>query len=263
MSGLVLRRESRKPMFQFFMKSDQVEGKIVRIYGDDFHHMKQVIRLREEEKFRISLSDGDQTSFFCLLKHYERDHAVGEILLDEINETELEGRIVLFQGLPKSDKMEWIIQKSVELGVDTIVPVAMQNCVVKLDEKKANAKQLRWQSIAETAAKQSKRSKIPTIETLMKFDEAVAYAKQLHLTCLPYENEEGIGSTRSFLSKVKKDSTIGVFIGPEGGFSAKEMNSLPDSIEKISLGKRILRTETAAMMTLAMLMLEMEFKSDL
>lgn len=249
-------------MFQFFVGSEQVQGNIVKIYDQDFHHMKQVIRLKEQEKFRVSLIDNEHKSFYCKLLSYENDCAIGEILNENINDTELEGRLILFQGLPKNDKMEFIIQKAVELGVDTIVPVAMKHCVVKLDEKKEKSKQSRWQLIAETAAKQSKRSKIPTIMEVMKFHKAVDYASHLDFVCLPYENEDGVGSTKLFLEQLKKDSSVGIFIGPEGGFSIEEVNSLPPFVKKISLGNRILRTETAAIITIAMIMLEMEMKSE-
>lgn len=249
-------------MFQFFVEEVQVEGNVVKIVGDDFHHMKQVIRLKVHEKFRVSLVDNNQRSFYCMLQSYETDCAIGEVLTEEVNGTELEGRIVLFQGLPKNDKMEFIIQKAVELGVDTIIPVAMKNCVVKLDEKKEKSKQTRWQLIAETAAKQSKRSKIPQIFEVIKFEEALVHARNLDLVCLPYENEDGIGSTKSFLKKIKKDSSVGIFIGPEGGFSRGEIEVLPLFVNRISLGKRILRTETAAVMTLAMVMLEMEMNVE-
>ena len=249
-------------MFQFFVKKSQVEKNLVKIYDEDFHHMKQVIRMKEQEKFRVSLIDDDQKSFFCLLHSYENDCAIGEILAEEAVDTELEGSLVLFQGLPKNDKMELIIQKAVELGVDTIVPVVMKHCVVKLDEKKEKAKQIRWQLIAETAAKQSKRSKIPTILKVLNFQQAMDYANQLDCVCLPYENEAGIESTKKFLAKINKNSSIGIFIGPEGGFSAEEIDRLPMFIDKISLGKRILRTETAAIVTVAMIMLEIEMQTE-
>jgi len=249
-------------MFQFFVKKSQVEKKFVKIYDEDFHHMKQVIRLKEQEKFRVSLVDDDHKSFFCLLHSYANDCAIGEILAEEVVDTELEGCLVLFQGLPKNDKMELIIQKAVELGIDTIVPVEMKHCVMKLDEKKEKAKQIRWQLIAETAAKQSKRSKIPTIEKMHNFQQAMDYANQLDYVCLPYENEEGIESTKNFLKKLKKHSSIGIFIGPEGGFSADEIDRLPTFVDKISLGKRILRTETAAIVTVAMIMLEIEMQTE-
>ncbi len=141
-------------MFQFFVKQENQTDQEVRIYGEDFHHMSQVIRLKEEEVFRISLQDGTKKSYLCELHHYETDCAVGKILNVESDFGEINGSIVLFQGLPKSDKMEWIIQKGVELGVTEIVPVAMEHSVVKLDDKKAAGKIQRWQAISLNAAKQ-------------------------------------------------------------------------------------------------------------
>ena len=154
--------------------------------------------------------------------------------------------------------METVIQKAVELGVSEIIPVAMKRCVVKLDEKKAAAKQARWQAIAESAAKQSKRSRIPKVGAVMSFQEAAAYAGDLKVRLLPYENQRGMAHTRQVLAGIPKDSTIGIFIGPEGGYDSSEIAMAQDTMEMISLGNRILRTETAGLCALSMLIYALE-----
>lgn len=245
-------------MFQFFVTRENQTGNEFRIYDEDFHHMSQVIRIKEQEKIRVSLLDDEKHSFLCKLKQYEQDCAVVEIIEMESNFGEVNGSIVLFQGLPKSDKMEWIIQKAVELGVTEIVPVSMEHSVVKLDEKKAMGKVQRWQTISLNAAKQSKRSKVPTVQRVMSFKEAMEYAKSLDQVCLPYENQQGVTGTTNFLNQITASQNIGIFIGPEGGFSKKEIEQLPDGIVKISLGRRILRTETAAIFMVGLIMMQFE-----
>ena len=142
------------------------------------------------------------------------------------------------------------------------IPVAMKYCVVKLDAKKAGNKVKRWQAISESAAKQSKRSRIPEVHAVMNFKDAVEYAKLQDMILVPYENERGMEATREALKKVKPGQSISVFIGPEGGFSEEEIDALRQDAEVLSLGKRILRTDTAAICAMSMLMLELEEKTE-
>ena len=158
--------------------------------------------------------------------------------------------------------MEWIIQKTVELGVYEVIPVAMKNCVVKLDDKKAKSKVTRWQAIAESAAKQSKRSLIPEVKMPMSYKEAVAYAKKLDVKLVPYENEDGMAGTKAAMEQIKKGESIAVFIGPEGGFAPEEIEMVRDEMQLISLGRRILRTETAGIAALAILGYQLESQTD-
>ena len=175
--------------------------------------------------------------------------------------TELQNRIVLFQGLPKADKMELIIQKAVELGAAEIVPVSMKNCVVKLDAKKAENKVKRWQQIAESAAKQSKRSLIPAVHEVLSYREAVAYAAECDVRLVPYENEQGMAGTKTMIEAIVPGESIAVFIGPEGGFDESEIAEARDAgMKTISLGNRILRTETAGLAALSILMYQIESK---
>ena len=143
-----------------------------------------------------------------------------------------------------------------------IIPVAMKYCVVKLDAKKAGNKVKRWQAISESAAKQSKSSRIPEVHAVMNFKDAVEYAKLQDMILVPYENERGMEATREALKKVKPGQSISVFIGPEGGFPEEEIDALRQDAEVLSLGKRILRTDTAAICAMSMLMLELEEKTE-
>ena len=165
-------------MFQFFVEPAQIQDGKVFITGGDVNHIKNVLRMQIGERVRIS--DDGERDFYCSILELEQEQIILQIL-EEAEDTELSVKITLFQGLPKGDKMELVIQKAVELGVSEIIPVDMKNCVVKLDEKKAKAKQTRWQAIAESAAKQAKRSIIPKIGQVMTFQEAAAYARSLNV----------------------------------------------------------------------------------
>ncbi|WP_346663952.1 RsmE family RNA methyltransferase, partial [uncultured Merdimonas sp.] len=172
---------------------------------------------------------------------------------------ELPSRIYLFQGLPKQEKMELIVQKAVELGVCQVIPVEMKRCVVKLDLRKAAKKVQRWQQIAESAAKQAGRGYIPRIREVMSFEEALELAGELDVRLIPYELAKAMDHTRSVIGKIRPGESIGIFIGPEGGFEkeeverARQAGALP-----VTLGKRILRTETAGMAVLSILMYHLE-----
>ena len=159
--------------------------------------------------------------------------------------------------------MELIIQKGVELGACEIIPVAMKNCVVKMDEKKAAAKTQRWQEIAKSAAKQSKRSLIPTVHEPMDYRRAIALAGEMEVKLVPYESARGMAATREAIESIRPGQSIGIFIGPEGGFADDEIALAKEAgMELISLGKRILRTETAGLTALAILMYHMECRIE-
>ena len=173
--------------------------------------------------------------------------------------TEFSHKVYLFQGLPKSDKMELIIQKAVELGAYEVIPVETRRCVVKLDGKKAAKKVDRWQQIAESAAKQSKRMLIPEIHEVMTYKQALEFAKQLDVKLIPYELAKGMKETREILSEIKPGQSVGIFIGPEGGFEEEEVaKALEAGAHAITLGRRILRTETAGLAILSVLMFQLE-----
>lgn len=245
-------------MYQFFVENGQVQGETIVITGEDAVHIGRVLRMKPGERVRIS--DEEEHSYFCHILEITGDEVF--LAIDERDElgTEFAHRVYLFQGLPKSDKMELIIQKAVELGVYEIIPVAMKNCVVKLDDKKAVSKVKRWQAISESAAKQSKRTRIPEVHTPVSWKEAFAMAAELDVTLVPYENERGLAAARQQISSIPAGASIGVMIGPEGGFSPEEIAMADEfeSMHRISLGRRILRTETAGLVTLAMLVYQLD-----
>ena len=242
-------------MYNFFTQSAMINDRF-EIVGADFNHIKNVLRLKIGDKIIIS---NNGTSNLCKIESFSDSSVIAVIEQENYNDTSLPVSVTLFQGLPKSDKMELIIQKAVELGVDEIVPVEMARSIVKLDGKKADSKIARWQAIAESAAKQSKRTAIPTVNSAISFADAIKLAKDMDVLIVPYENKDGMAATLSALKSIKRDMKIGVMIGPEGGFDDNEI-ALAESAggKVVSLGKRILRTETAAITALSMIMLYAE-----
>lgn len=247
-------------MYQFFVEDEQVQQDRICIVGGDVNHIGHVLRMKTGEKIRISDQSG--RSYFCRILEITEEEVWAQIEDTDEMGTEFSHKVYLFQGLPKSDKMELIIQKTVELGVYTVIPVAMKNCVVKLDDKKAKSKVTRWQAIAESAAKQSKRSLIPEVKMPMSYKEAVAYAKKLDVKLVPYENEHGMAGTKAAMEQIKKGESVAVFIGPEGGFAPEEIEMVRDEMQLISLGRRILRAETAGIAALAILGYQLESQTD-
>lgn len=245
-------------MYQFFVDDAQIGREFVTITGGDVNHIKNVLRMKAGEKIRISNQQG--RDYYCEISEVTDTFVQADILNEDAASTELPSKIYLFQGIPKGDRMETVIEKAVELGVYEIIPVAMKYCVVKLDAKKETAKVARWQKQAEAAAKQSKRSIIPKIHPVMSYKEAVEYAMQCDVRLVPYENERGMQGTREALGTIKAGTSVSVMIGPEGGFAEDEIAQVKDSMQVISLGKRILRTDTAGIAVMSMLMLELEME---
>lgn len=244
-------------MFHFFAEPDRIEKDQITIVGPDVNHIKNVLRMKIEEQALIS--NGTDRDYLCEVRTMDSEVIVFGILEEVKESTELPARIYLFQGLPKGDKMELIIQKAVELGVYKIIPVSMKRSVVKLDAKKEDAKIKRWNAIAESAAKQSKRIMIPEITNLMSFREAVAYAAQFDLNLLPYECAKGMEESRERIDSAEPGMEIGIFIGPEGGFEDEEVELAKKAgVKPISLGRRILRTETAGLCILSVLMFKLD-----
>ncbi len=244
-------------MHHFFVTPQQISGDKIRIEGGDVNHMKNVLRMKLHEKAEIS--DGESRTYLCEVEAYEEDVAILHILEEMEVDTEPASKLYLFQGLPKSDKMELIVQKAVELGVYQVIPVAMKRSVVRLDDKKAAKKADRWNSIAESAAKQAGRSRIPEVTMPLSYNEALKMAEELDVTLLPYELAGGMEVTREVIRQIKSGQSVGIFIGPEGGFEPEEVDAAVSMGAKvITLGRRILRTETAGLATLAVLMFELE-----
>lgn len=247
-------------MHHFFVTPGQVKDNCIYISGSDVNHIKNVLRMKIGEALQIS--DGNNKQYLCQVASMDGEEVCVTILKEQSADTELPSKLYLFQGLPKSDKMELIVQKAVELGVYEIVPVATRRAVVKLDGKQASKKIERWNSISEGAAKQSGRSIIPKVKQVMPYKEALAYAKQLDVVLIPYELAEGMKETKQTISSIESGQSVGIFIGPEGGFEVAEMEQAIESGAKaITLGKRILRTETAGLTTLSILMYHLESES--
>lgn len=245
-------------MYQFFVNSDQINDKTITILGSDVNHIKNVLRMKIGEEIKIS-NGIDQKEYRCGIEEILEESIVCSLRFVKLDELELSSKVYLFQGLPKADKMELIIQKAVELGVYEIIPVSTKRAVVKLDEKKAKNKVERWQGISEAAAKQSKRGIVPKVSNVLSFKEALSYAKDMDVKLIPYELAEGMEVTKDILEKLQEDQKIAVFIGPEGGFSQEEINlAIEYKILPITLGRRILRTETAGITVLAWIMYQLE-----
>lgn len=246
-------------MHRFFVKNDELNKIPIEITGEDYNHMKNVLRLKVGEQ--VLLSDGEDKEYVCEIAGYQpEEESVFLNIIDIMGiSRELPAKITLFQGYPKGDKMEQIVQKAVELGAYEIVPVMMKRSVVKLDEKKAEKKVERLNAIALSAAKQSKRGKIPKVTSVMNMKEAVSYAKTMEYIILPYENAEGMDYSKTVIKEVKGKQSVAVFIGPEGGFEPAEVEMIKEAGGKtITLGHRILRTETAGIVVLSLLMYELE-----
>lgn len=243
-------------MFNFFARENSRNGDCYYIEGADLNHIKNVLRMKEGDRFFVS---DNGISSLCELVSADDTCAVARIIEEGCQNTELAAEIHLFQGLPKADKMELIIQKCTELGVHRIIPCEMHRCVVKLEDKKKKSKIQRWQAISESAAKQSKRSIIPEIADVLPFSLLKEKIRDFDLFIVPYENERGMEATKEALGKIRKGMKIGILIGPEGGFEKKEIDALTErGAVVLSLGSRILRTETAAVTAVGMCMLHIE-----
>lgn len=243
-------------MYHFFVSEEQINGENAYIEGSDVNHIVNVLRMKPGEEILISVR-GDW-DYLCKIDNIE-ETKVRLKVLESMEQRELPVNIILLQGIPKSDKLEMIIQKSVELGVGEIIPVKTKRVVVKIEEKKQATKVNRWNAIAESAAKQSKRSIIPKVYEPMSIDNALEIVKDFGVKLIPYENADGIDKTRKILDNMDKTKNIAVFIGPEGGFEESEVERIKNSgFEVITLGKRILRTETAGLALLSNIMIRLE-----
>lgn len=244
-------------MQHFFVIPEQVGETEIYVTGQDVNHMKNVLRMKIGEQ--VEISDGNNKKYLCEVSAYEEEQAVLRILEIREADTELKSRLYLFQGLPKNDKMDLIVQKAVELGAYEVIPVSMKRCVVKLDAKKAAKKVERWNSISESAAKQAGRSIIPKVSDVVSYREALERAEQLDVVLVPYELEEGMAETKKLLHQIQPGQSVGIFIGPEGGFEREEVEqAIEAGAHPVTLGRRILRTETAGFTMLSILMFELE-----
>ncbi len=246
-------------MHRFFVPAENVGNGEIRVTGDDINHIKNVLRMTAGEKVVVSCGQG--TDYYCIIEDIQETGVSLRIQEEKPAVTELPVRIVLFQALPKVDKMELVIQKAVELGASEVVPVRSRRCVVKLDAHREAKKLARWRAIAESAAKQSGRGILPQIHDSMDFGKALEYAQELDSVLIPYELCDAIDESPHIVQRAVRQNSIGIFIGPEGGFERSEVEAAVRSgAQPVSLGKRILRTETAGLAVLSVLMFLIEWR---
>ena len=247
-------------MPRFFVKTQQINQPYIYIKNEDVNHIKNVLRKKVEDKIEVCNQEtGD--AYLCEIEQLD-DNEILTKIIEKLNETETNIKIDIYQGLPKAEKMELIIQKSVELGVNSIIPISLKRCVVKLEGKDQNKKIERWQKIAESAAKQCGRNIIPKIENIIKIKQFEKLSKNYDSLIVAYENEKEY-TLKQEIQKIKqsnkKELKIAVVIGPEGGLAEEEIETLKNyGANIVTLGKRILRTETVALNILSILMYELE-----
>lgn len=249
-------------MPRFFVKTEQIQDETITILGEDVKHIKNVLRKDKGDKIEICNQENGRT-YNCQINNIEDNSIITEII-EQIEEQEDNIKMDIYQGLPKADKMELIIQKSVELGANAIIPVAMKRCVVKIDSKDEDKKISRWQKIAESAAKQSGRNTIPEIRNIVNIDIISKLISEYDILIVAYENEKNNTIKKELLQlkeKLQKNGklNIAVVIGPEGGLEEKDVELLRQNGAKIvTLGNRILRTETVALNMLSVIRYELE-----
>lgn len=245
-------------MHRFYVDLSAIHKDNIVIEGSDVNHIKNVLRLTSGDD--IVICDGSGTDYYCVIDEVSKEQVSVKINERVECKAELESKIYLFQGLPKKDKMELIVQKAVELGAHEIIPVNMKRSIVKIDNaKKEQARINRWQTIADEASKQSRRGILPNVHGLVSYKEALDMAKELDVVILPYELAKDMSYTRKVISEIEKGQSVGIFIGPEGGFDESEIVMAKElGVKPITLGNRILRTETAGLAILAMIVYELE-----
>ena len=244
-------------MQKFFVKREQIDDKNVEIIGTDVNHIINVLRMKKDDELQVcDVACGK--NYLVKIVNFDTEKVQCEIVekIDFTTETSID--IDIYEGLPKADKMELIIQKTTEIGVKKIIPVAMERSVVKLTDKDAIKKQERWQKIAEVAAKQSKRDIIPKVENVIKMSKIYEMINKYDVFIVAYENEKEI-TLKQILKQNIDAKKIGVLVGPEGGIDDKEIENLKQAGAKIvTLGNRILRTETAPIVLASNIIYELE-----
>lgn len=247
-------------MYRFFVAEENRTESTVTITGDDVRHIRDVLRMQPGE--RVVVSCGKGIDYECEIAEPGQDQILLTVCSEKPAISELPVNITLFQALPKRDKMELVIQKAVELGASAVVPVSTRRCVVKLDAKKEEKKLLRWRTIAGAAAKQSGRGIVPEVHPVHSYPDALLMAQEMEAVLIPYELCEDMAASVNVMEKAASAKSIGVFIGPEGGFERGEIEqAIGQGAFPVSLGRRILRTETAGLTILSILMFLIEGKA--
>lgn len=248
-------------MTHIFADPSEMTGDTLVISGADYNHIRNVLRMKPGDE--ISVSNGvDDREYRYGIERIDSDGIHLRLRFVKEADVELPVKMTLFQGLPKGEKMDWIVQKCTELGVYSVVPVEMSRCIMKLDAARGRKKTARWQAIAEAAAQQSRRRIIPEVHEPVTMSEAVAMARECDVRLLPYELAEDSGSTKEVFESIQPGNSVAVFIGPEGGFTPEEVELARQQadIKPITLGRRILRTETAGMTVLSWLIYTQEIR---
>ena len=246
-------------MPKFFITNNQIKNNKIYLIGDDVKHIANVLRKQVGCKINICNMETSD-NFLCEIEEINKDSIKCKIIETIKSEAESDIDITIFQGIPKAEKMELIIQKCTELGVKHFIPVQMERCVVKLDDRTQKKKLERWQKIAETAAKQSGRDIVPTVENSINLAKLCNIIQKYDIVLLAYENEKE-NKLKDELKNIKnkKDLKIGIIIGPEGGIEKQEIEKMQLAGAKvITLGKRILRTETVGISITSIIMYELE-----
>ena len=249
-------------MSKFFVRDEQIDNDIIKIQGPDVNHIKNVLRQKVGDEIIICNSDKENT-YLCDITKMEKEIIECKIVRG-LEDFKSNIKVTIMQGLPKKDKMDLVIQKSVELGCYDIQPVDMERCIVKYDEKDKKKKIERWQKVSEVAAKQCDRNFIPKVNNIMKLKNICNLLSEYDIVILAYEKEEKI-KLKEALKMIKEkygenEIKIAVIIGPEGGISLKEVEMIKenDNVITVTLGKRILRTETVALSVLSIIMYELD-----
>lgn len=245
-------------MYKFFVNSDQIDNNEIKIIGEDVNHIKNVLRLKVGEEICIC-DKQTSSSFHCKILNLDKEQIICEKLEKILETTETKNYIHIFQGMPKGDKLEFVIEKCTELGVKEITPVIMKRTIVKIDEKDKLKKLTRWNKIAEVAAKQSGRDEILKVNQIINFKNIFEIIKEYDIVLIAYENEKN-NTLKNILRETKKEKRplkVAVLIGPEGGIDKEEIEQL-SGYKIITLGKRILRTETAPLVIASNILYELE-----
>ncbi len=248
-------------MPKFFVKQEQVSRNQIKIIGQDVNHIKNVLRLAVKDKIKICIFE-THINYDCVIQELHNDFVICNILKEDNETVESNINIHIFQGLPKADKLEFIIEKCTEIGVKQITPVVMKRSIVKLDERDKAKKLERWNKIAEVAAKQSGRDEILKVNSIINFKNLFEKWKEYDIVLIAYENEKETTLKRvlTTIKKEKDNLSIAVLVGPEGGIDDQEIQQIKEDKNNriITLGKRILRTETAPLVISSNILYELE-----
>ena len=242
-------------MSVFYVKNNQINNEEATILGEDVKHIRDVLRYNVGDS--LDICDENGIRYITKILNFNKDNILLKILKVSDFTTEASVNVTLFQGMPKADKLELIIQKCTELGISEIVPIITDRVIVKLDDKSTEKKLERWNRIAMEASKQSGRQKIPVVQKPIKLKNLIENISKYDIVILPYECEKEVTLKAVLRNLSENCKNVAIIIGPEGGFSEEEIEVLNlSNVKRVTLGPRILRTETAGLATLAVVLYE-------